>query len=410
MRPPPSLIGILVSGSFLVSGCGNKNDAAAGGKGGNRDAKIPVLVAEVVRKPMPISLGAIGNVLPQATVLLKPQVTGQIAKIHFQEGHDVKQDDLLFTIDPRPSEVALAKANADLERAKVVASDAERREKNFALLDTGGVSKDEINRIQTDAATARVSVLASETAVASAQLNLDYCNIKAPLAGRTGAVLVDAGNVVQANTTDLVIINQVAPIEVTFSLAEQFLGSVTEYMKKGKLKVFAKPEGKQARKAEGEIVFLNNQVNRAAGTIELKGLFLNEERTLWPGQFVEVEVQLTTEQDRVVTPVRAVQTGQNGQYVFIIKDDMTAAMAPIKMNRSVGDEAVIGEGLNGGEKVVIDGQGQLTEGSKVDIKPALDSLNKPAPEKPKAPALEAPKSEPAQPAVSKEQSLKSTAS
>jgi multidrug efflux system membrane fusion protein len=233
-----------------------------------------------------------------------------------------------------------------------------------------------VNRIQTDAASARASVLASETAVRSAQLNLDYCSIKAPQSGRTGAVLVDSGNVVIANTTDLVIINQVAPIEVNFSVAEQYLGTVMEYMKQGTLKVLATPEG-QKRAAEGEVVFLNNQVNRAAGTIELKGLFPNQERTLWPGQFTNVEVWLTTETDRIVTPVRAVQTGQDGQFVYVITDDQIAAMVPVKLSRTAGDDAVIEQGLKGGERVVIDGQGQLTDGAKVDVKSSIEAVLKP---------------------------------
>lgn len=401
MRNPPCLIIFSISACALVAGCGpnNKAPATAG-----RETKIPVLTAEVVRKPVPITLRAIGNVLPQTTVLLKPQVTGQISQIHFIEGQDVKQGDLLFTIDPRPSDVALARSNAELEKAKVVAADAEARAKNFASMDKGSVAKDEVSRIQTDAASARASVLASETAVRSAQLNLEYCSIKAPQNGRTGAVLVDPGNVVLANTTDLVIINQVAPIEVNFSIAEQYLGVVMEYMNKGTLKVLATPEG-QKRAAEGEVVFLNNQVNRAAGTIELKGLFPNQERMLWPGQFVNVEVWLTTETDRIVTPVRAIQTGQDGQFVFVIKEDLTASMVPVKLSRTAGDEAVIEQGLKGGERVVIDGQGQLTDGAKVDVKASIDAVLKP--EKPAPPAKPA---TPAAPATTRANDRSPTAS
>lgn len=380
--------------ALILSGCGPKDEGAGGGRGG-RESKVPVLVASVTRKPVPITLKTIGNVLPQNTVTVKPKVTGEIAQVHFKEGQEVEKGALLFTIDPRPYEVALAKSDADLEKARAVAADAEVRSKSYTKLDRtsgGSVSKDEVNRFLASAASARADVLAAEAAVKSAKLQVDYCTIKSPQAGRTGAVLVDAGNVVMANTTDLVVINQVAPVEVSFSLAGQYLGDITHYMQAGALKVVATPEGRQSRAATGEVVFLNNQVNRASGTIELRAVFQNTERTLWPGQFVDVEVSLTIEPDRVVASARAVQTGQDGSFVFVVRDDLTAMVQPVKVARTAGDEAVIAEGLNGGERVVIDGQSQLAEGSKVVIKSSLDEAAQGKPDNGRSAAIPAPQS------------------
>ncbi len=359
----------------MLTGCGPKEDASAGGRKG--PGKVPVLVAMVERKPLPITLKTVGNVLPLNSVTVKPKVTGEIKEVHFKEGQEIEKGTLLFTIDARPYEVVQAKTEADLERAKAMEIDAQVRSKSFTKLQStsgGSVSKDEVNRIQAGAAGARADVLSAEAAVKSAKLQVDYCTIKSPQAGRTGAVLVDAGNVVTANTTDLVVINQLVPAEVTFSLAGQYLGDISFYMKKGALKLTATPEGRRTQTAEGEVVFLNNQVNRASGTIELRGLFPNTERALWPGQFVDVEVSLTTEPDRVVVPAKAVQTGQAGSFVFVVKEDLTTTVQTVKVARTAGEETVIAEGLKGGERVVIDGQLQLTEGSKVDIKSSLEAV------------------------------------
>jgi multidrug efflux system membrane fusion protein len=338
---------------------------------------VPVLVATVERKPLPVTLKTVGNVLPRNSVTVKSKVGGEITGVHFKEGQEVEKDALLFTIDSRPYDVALAKSEADLEKAKAMEIDAQVRSKSFTNLQNksgGSVSKDEVNRMQAGAASAKADVLAAEAAVKTAKLQIEYCSIKSPQAGRTGSVLVDAGNVITANTTDLVVVNEMAPVEVTFSLAGQYLGDITYYAQQGVLKVEATPEGRRSETASGEVVFINNQVNRASGTIELRALFQNTERRLWPGQFADVTLSLTTEPDRVVAPARAVQTGQEGTFVFVVKDDLTAAVQAVKVARTSGDEVVIAEGLKGGERVVIDGQSQLAEGSKVDIKPSLDAV------------------------------------
>ncbi|HWB07179.1 MAG TPA: efflux RND transporter periplasmic adaptor subunit [Verrucomicrobiales bacterium] len=386
MRKTPVSIKIRALACALAlaqCGCGPKEEGAGGGRGG-REGKVPVLVANVERKPLPITLKTIGNVLPRNSVTVKPKVAGEITAVHFKEGQEVEKDALLFTIDTRPYEVALAKAEADLEKANAMAADAEVRSRSFTNLEKkseGSVSRDEVNRIQAGAASAKADVSAANAAVKSAKLQVEYCTIRSPQAGRTGATLVDAGNVVTANTTDLVVINQVAPVEVTFSIAGQYLGDITYYMQQAPLKVKATPEGRRTHTANGEVVFLNNQVNRASGTIELRALFQNTERALWPGQFVDVELALTTEPDRVVTPAKAVQTGQEGPFVFVVKEDLTASVQAVKVARTDGDEAVIAEGLKGGERVVIDGQSQLAEGSKVNIKSSLDEAVEGKPDK-----------------------------
>jgi len=338
-----------------------------------------VLAGEVGRADVPLIVKAIGAVRPPATVTIKPQVGGQIAEVHFKQGQEVKKGDLLFTIDKRPFDVAYAQAQASLEQAKAQAVNAEDQSTRYrALSKTGAVAAEQFEQIKLTLRTTAATVKAAEAGVQNAQLQLDYCDIRAPLEGRVGKFLVDPGNVVQANQTDLVVINQLDPIEVQFAVAERYLGEIRRYSGEGELKVVAVPDGKELRPVEGKLIFVDNAVKSATGTIELKGVFGNNPKVLWPGQFVDVELWLTTDRDAVVAPASAVQAGQEGQFVYVIKADQTVEARKVVVARVNDDAAVIREGLKGGEKIVIDGQSRLGPGAKVEIKTGLGPEPAPA--------------------------------
>jgi multidrug efflux system membrane fusion protein len=354
---------------FFFAGC--KKTPAGGERRAGRGT-VPVLVGEVLRQDVPLIVKAIGAVRPPATVTIKPQVGGQIAEVHFKQGQEVKRGDPLFSIDRRPFAVAYAQAQAALEQARAQAVNAEDQSARYkALSKTGAVAAEQFEQIKLTLRTTAATVKATEAGVQNAQLQLDYCDIRAPLEGRVGKFLVDPGNVVQANQTDLVVINQLDPIEVQFAVAERYLGEIRRYSGEGELKVVAVPDGKELRPVEGKLIFVDNAVKSATGTIELKGVFANNPKVLWPGQFVGVELWLTTDRDAVVAPASAVQAGQEGSFVYVIKPDQTVEVRKVVVARVNDDAAVIREGLKGGEKIVIDGQSRLGPGAKVEIKTGL---------------------------------------
>jgi multidrug efflux system membrane fusion protein len=368
----------------LQPGCGRKKAAAGRGK----QQVVPVVVGEVVRKDMPITVRAIGRVTSPATVAVKPQVTGTISEVHFIDGQEVKKGDPLFTIDKRPFEVELEQARASLAEAQTKAENAREQAQRYASLGKAGtVSKEQAADFEVAAKAALSAVQVLAAAVKGAELHLDYCSITAPIAGRVGKALVTAGNVVTANQTDLVIVNQIAPLEATFAVAEQQLPAIQRAMAAGKPKITARTSGLDRQTAEGELVFVDNDV-KLTGTIELKGAFQNDPQVLWPGQFVSLRVEVGVDRNALVAPAAAVQDGQDSKFVFIVKPDRTADLRKVVVDRSVNDEAVIQSGLQGGEQIVIDGQSRLTIGSPVVIVPqaraplALETAATPVPVKP----------------------------
>ena len=346
----------------------------AQGKGGGkpRTPVVPVLAAEVVQKDVPVVVRAIGQVNPKATVAVKPQVTGQIAEVHFEEGQDVKKGDLLFSIDKRSFVASLEQARAALAQAEAQGKNATQQARRYSELGRSGtVAREQVDQLRTGATSAEASVAAARAAVRAAELQVEYSEIRAPISGRAGRFLVHPGNIVRANETDLVVLNQIQPIEVSFAVAERHLGEVRDANAHGKVAVYAAPDGVAGRPAEGTLSFVDNAVKATSGTIELKGLFENESLVLWPGQFVNVDLQLRVQENALVTPVRAVQAGQNGYHVFVIKPDQTVEVRPVEFDRTRGDEAVIAKGVEPGERVVIDGQNRLTPGARVEVRPAL---------------------------------------
>ncbi|MDB6170771.1 MAG: efflux transporter, family, subunit [Chthoniobacteraceae bacterium] len=338
-------------------------------------AAVPVVIGEVIRKDMPVIVRAIGRVTSSATVSIKPQVTGTISEVHFTDGQSVRKGDPLFTMDKRPFEVALDQAKATLAEAQVKAENASTQAKRYSTLDkSGSVSKEQLSDIASTAQAALSTVQVAAAGVKNAELQLAYCSIHAPIDGRAGKALVTEGNVVSANQTDLVVVNQIAPVQVTFAVAEQHLMAVQRGMAGGKPKVTARTSGIERQNAVGELIFVDNTVKASTGTLELKAAFANDPQVLWPGQFVGLRVEVGIDREAVVAPAAAVQDGQGGSYVFVIGPDKKAEMRKVVVDRSANEESVIRSGLTGGEQIVIDGQSRLTVGSVVEIVPPAPGL------------------------------------
>jgi multidrug efflux system membrane fusion protein len=373
------------------SGCSSEKSKKPG------SVSIPVIVATVIQKTVPVQLRVIGNVQAFSSITVKSRVPGQIMQVYFKEGDDVKKGDLLFIIDPRPYEAILKQAEANLERdmafVKQTEANIERdiaQEKNARmeadryelLLEKGVVARQQYDKFRTEwealtasvranraaKANAEAAVAADRAAMENAKLQLSYCSIHSPLDGRTGNLIVQAGNIIKENDASLVVINQVTPIYVTFSIPEQNLGEVRKYLAIGKLKIQAIAPHHETLPEEGFISFIDNTVDSTTGTIKLKGTFANRENRLWPGQFVNLVLTLTEQPDAVVVPSQAIQTGQEGQYVFVVKPDLTVESRTVVTGRIVSQETVVQKGLRADEKVVTDGQLRLYPGAKVEIK------------------------------------------
>jgi len=329
---------------------------------------VPVRVAEAVQKTMPIELTAIGSADAYSTVSIKAQVNAVLETVHIKEGQLVKKGDLLFTLDARPFEAALAQTQAQLARDKAQEDlNNVELERYQQLFQQGVGSKEQYDQANANANAQRAAVHADEAAVQSAQLQVDYCKIYAPLAGRTGALQVYPGNIVKQNDVPiLIVINQVSPIYIDFSIPEQYLGSVDRFMSQGKLRVEATPYG-DTHSETGTLSFIDNAVDNATGTIKLKGTFDNEDHRLWPGQFSTVLLRLAQDENATVVPSESVQTGQNGDFIYVVKSDSTVEQRAVKVARTIGGDAIIASGIHPGETVVTDGQLELLPGVKVQV-------------------------------------------
>lgn len=347
---------------------------AVGCKKPSAPAKPPVAVtvAQSERGAAPYLVTANGLVEPLQSVSLQSQVGGVLLKVHFREGDEVQEGQVLFTIDPRPYEAALRQAEAVLARDVAQAENARRDSSRFAAL----VQKDYVTRAQADQSAANATALAAvveadRAAVANARFNLDNATIRAPIAGKTGSLLVRAGNLVRPGAAPpLVVINQIRPILVRFSVPEREFPQVQRYAGQGALPVRALHSANDAQPIAGTLSFVDNGVDTTTGTVTLKGRFANDDRRLWPGQFVRVELELFREANAVMVPTQAVQAGQDGTFVFTVDETGAAVMKKVVAGRQVGDKTVIEQGLEAGERVVTDGQGKLAPGSKVDVKEA----------------------------------------
>ena len=410
-----------------ASGCSDRSGGTAKAQG--PPPPVPVGVATAEQRLVPVQVAAVGNVQAIATVGVKSQVAGQITQVHFTEGREVKRGDLLFTIDQRPFEAALQQAQANVGRdtaqlhqmeaalaqrqAEIVQAQAnlERDQAQWEMARTQDARyKDLVNKelvareqydqvrttlaalsatVQADRAAlenakasvraaeaqmenARAAIKAGEALVEAARLQLGYTTIRAPMEGRTGNLLVQAGNVVKNNEDNpLVVIAQVHPIYVSFAVPEYHLATIKKYRAEGTLKVEAVP-GDTKRPVTGVVTFVNNAVDATTGTIQLKATFQNSDSALWPGQFVDVGLTLTAE-NAIVVPTQAVQAGQHGPYVFVVKPDSTVESRSVKPGRRLAREVVVDQGLKAGERVVTDGQLRLMPGARVEVKPQRTS-------------------------------------
>ncbi len=336
---------------------------------GSRDA-IPVLVVTAAQKSVPVQIRAVGNVEAFSTVSIKSQVTGVLMKAHFKEGQNVKQGQLLFTIDPRPLEATLKQAEATLARDSAQLQNAREQARRYAdLVKKQYVSQEQYDKIRADADAAEAVVQADHAVVENAKVQLSYCYIYSPLDGQVGSLLVNEGNLVRVNDgTPLVVINQLTPVNVTFSVPEQNLVDIKRHMAAGQLKVKAAFPSDEGRPEEGSLTFVDNAVDRSTGTIKLKAEFSNKERRLWPGQYINVALTLSTQADAVVIPSEAVQVGPEGQQVFVVKADKRVEVRPVTVARTNEGEAIIAKGLQPGEQVVREGQFLLGPRARVDIK------------------------------------------
>lgn len=362
---------------------------------------VPVTATEAAQRDVPVQIRAIGNVQALATVSVQSMISGEVMKVHFAEGHEVPAGALLFTIDPRQLQSALLQAQATLAQHQAAVLSAEANlardmaqlenarvdEQRYRKLVAGGfVAREQYDQIRTkeltlaatidaDRAaveTAKALVRAGEAAVENVRVQLTYTEIRAPIGGRTGNLLLNQGNVVKANDVGnpMVVINRVHPIYVAFSVPEAQIEAIKRYRAAGDLPVEAQVTGQPGGVVRGRLTFMNNTVDPSTGTIQLKATFANTENALWPGQFVNVALTLTKQIGAVLVPSQAVQSGQKGQYVFVVKPDQTVEARPVVPGAPDGRDVVITSGLAAGERVVIDGQLRLAPGTRVEVKPA----------------------------------------
>ena len=414
-----------VFGLLLLTACSDQN--ASGKVPPPAPQGVPVMAATVLQKPVPVQVRAVGNVQAISSVTIKSQVDGQVLRVHFQEGQNVQRGDILFTLDPGPFEATLRQAKAALARDTAQSLQAEaalsqsraaekQAEANLArdtaqlenaraqerryksLIDDGAVSSEQYDTIRTAAAATVATVEADRAAVANtqaaiqaaqatvanvkasmeadqavvdnAQIQLGYTTIRAPMEGQTGGLLVHPGSAVKARDDSgaMVMMNQIRPIYVGFAVPQKYLADIKKYLAQGSVKVTAFPQGQEADPAQGELTFVNNTVDPATASIQLKATFANSDNRLWPGLFLNVILTLTTDPNAVVIPSQAIQTGQQGPYVFVIKPDLTVEARTVAVERNVGPDAVIQTGLTPGERVVADGQVRLVPGARVEIR------------------------------------------
>lgn len=363
MRVPIWLRGVVPTLLLLLAGCSRTRVESA-----PQPPAVPVRVAPVTIKDMPVSVHVIGTVQPYATVQVKPQVTGVLQQVHFHRGEFVHKGQLLFTIDPAPFEAALAQAEATLARDQAQLHNAQLQAERYRKLWEEGIgTRQQYDDAQAQADSLAGAVRADQAVVASARLQLSYCRIYAPLDGVTGDLLVNAGNVVVANNVPvLVTINQITPVYVDFSVPQDLLEQVRRALALH-TRVLANVGDNDPRPEVGSLSFVDNTVDTTTGTIHLKGTFANPEHRLWPGRFVTVTLELAEEKNALVVPLPAVQTGQQGSYVWVVTPDGHAVMRSVNVQRQVGEETVVKGELRPGERVVVDGQIRLTPGARVQV-------------------------------------------
>jgi membrane fusion protein, multidrug efflux system len=335
----------------------------------SKNLAIPVTVAPVVQKDVPLEVDTFGKAQSKASVTIKAQVTQVIQAVHFNEGHKISRGDLLFTLDSRPYNAALTHARAALARDKILTADAQLEvRRDGELLSKKMFAQEDYDKAKSAADAFVETLKADQAAIDAAQIDVDHCTITSPIDGLAGKVLVHAGNLVTANDVPLVMINQIKPIDVFFSLPQSELDRVRSYQNKADLEVEVTLPDDPDHPMKGPLTFIDNLVDTGNGTIELGATFTNPDECLWPGRYVLVHLVLTVQHDAVVVPQRAIVNSSIGQSVFVVKSDQTVEQRTVQVARTRGGETVIAAGLQPGEHVVTDGQLQLEDGTRVEIK------------------------------------------
>ena len=329
---------------------------------------VPVRVGTVQQKAVPVQIRNIGTVQPFTAVSVKALVSGEILEVHFREGQEVRKNDLLFSIDPRPYQAALAQAEAAVARDKAMWTNADTDVKRYEdLVKKDYVTRQQYDSVKANAEATEATVRADQAAVERARLDLSYCSIRSPIDGRTGSVMVQVGNVVKPNDITLVTINQVAPIYVTVAVPERDLAEIRRRQAEKRLIVTAEDASSGKTLARGDLTFIDNSVDRATGTILLKATFANSDNQLWPGEYVNAVLTLSTETNAVVAPAGAVQNGQQGTFAYVVKSDQTVESRPVTVSRQAPEGAIISKGLSPGDTVVTDGQLRLSPGARIEV-------------------------------------------
>jgi len=343
-----------------------------GGRGGGQNPPVPVTATQAESKAVPLDVQAIGTVIAASTVAVRAQITGELMEVNFKEGDEVQQGQVMFVLDKRPFEAALQQAEAQLQKDQAQMANARSQAARYQDLAQRGIAtREQVDSMTAQAAALEATVAADRANVQSAKVQLDYATIEAPISGRTGLLQVHKGNLVRANDTQqLININRITPVYVTFAIPEAMLPQFKRYMAAGSIRVEARAPNDTGAPSLGKIDFIDIAVDALTGTIKVKGTFPNEDRLLTPGQFVNVSVTLTTDPHATVIPTAAVQSGQNGTYVYVVKADKTVELRPVTVARTHGDDSIIQTGVAPGETVVTDGHLRLIPGSRVSLKDA----------------------------------------
>ena len=352
----------------ILASCTGKSQEASGAKN-DRGQAVPVTVAAVEVRDVPIEIKTFGTVQAHSRVQIKSEVGGNLMRVHFHKGQKIRQGDLLFTIDPRSYKADLDQAKANLERDQALEDNARLNAKRTKeLVKKGYIAQSDDDKAQTDVRMLSATTRAADAAVVNARLQLDRCFIRSPISGQVGDLLVNEGALIKANDIAMIAINQIHPIEVFFSIPQADLPGVRAHMAQKKLKVRVSFPQEGVPPEEGDLFFVDNTIDRGTGTLQIAGIFSNDRELLWPGQYVNVALVLSIRKDALVVPAAAVQVGRDGKFVFALRPDRTVEVRPVIAEMTSGSEVVIEKGLRSGDRVVTDGHLRLTPGARVVIK------------------------------------------
>jgi membrane fusion protein, multidrug efflux system len=368
-RRVPTIALVLTIALAALAGCGKQQAASP------PPPAVSVVVGRVTQDTVPVQIAAIGNVEAYSTVSIKAQVSGELVGVHFTEGDSVRKGQLLLEIDPRPYQAVLAQAQAAMARDKAVAANNRAQAQREAkLLDAGIVPIQDAEALTSTADAADALVNADEAAIQTAEINLEFCKIYSPIDGRTGILALKTGNLVKVADVPILVINQLDPIFVNFTVPQQYLPDIKKFMALGTLRVSSTAPSDSGPPLEGTLTFVDNAIDPTTGTIHLRATFANALNRLWPGLYVNILLTLSEEASATVVPAEAIVPGQNGPLVYVVKEDNTVEGRTVVSSRTVQGEAVIDKGLRPGETIVTDGQSLLIPGARITIRNKLSEL------------------------------------